>query len=103
MFTTPIGYTPGASYNVNSSAIAAGLAANKLIVNRVHMKVARIMVQVYPIRVTNGGATPVAAGLGDLVEVGGEIFLESPAECDDFRYITEESGNHATLVVHPGY
>ena len=103
MYVQNLGFNPGASYNVNSSDTAQSLATNKLIVNRVAMKVARIVVQIAPIRVTNGGATPVAGGLGELVEIGGEIVLESKEECEGFRFINEETGNNATLVVHPAY
>ncbi len=49
------------------------------------------------------GSTPVQSGLGMTLAIGQTLYLENPANIRAFRYISNTSGDHATLMITPFY
>jgi len=49
------------------------------------------------------GDTPVQGGLGMVLIIGQTLYLENPANIRAFEYISNTSGNHATMMITPFY
>jgi hypothetical protein len=93
--------SPGPTTSVSSTDSAQNFSTSLIKNGNFYADGILITCETNSIRFALGGAVPTQAGLGHILASGGSIRLTGKAQISSFQFISQSSGQAATLQVTP--